>query len=471
MSTSGPDAGQDDMHEPPIMSGRPSEASHSEDHSMPTTQRKGAGNSKPLQCENPCECCCHDTKLTRASPPWLAPLFGNLYLPCSFFRRSLTSCNIQTCRRTQKNRQIAKIKFFFPSWFIAVDMKIRLQVFPVHLCLQTPRRVPRTSPIFRCIQRIDIEGVKELLVSGKASVNDVDERGWSVLHHAADLVDYHPYDQACGMLQFLVDEGAHTEWEEEQFHWTPLQFLQQYGLLQQQQESNTGAVSLIQTKIAGPILHGNLIDAWEDWLERCDFSDVHRAVLTNRTRNTSLKDMLASTVADINAPCRRMGRTPLEWGIYLHIPNVVETLLECGADVHKGYPLHQAIFLGDLDALKLLIHAGADLNLQIGDGQTPLHIAAYYGEIEFVEELIRICGDTLNLDVLDNDGHSALDTAKAHRIHYIEMGWQTDGHDKIILTLSKLQKSSDGMPECSRQTHACIEAIEDLRVPGSFPMN
>ncbi len=137
---------------------------------------------EPLQCETPCECCCHDTRLTHATPYWGSSWFGNLYLPRCFFHRSFTCCNVQTCRRTQKNRQIAKIKWFFPSWFIAVDMKIRLQAFPVHFCLQTPRRVPETSPIFGCIQRMDIDGVRGLLGSAEASVNDVDEDGWAVLH-------------------------------------------------------------------------------------------------------------------------------------------------------------------------------------------------------------------------------------------------------------------------------------------------
>ncbi len=136
----------------------------------------------PLQCEDPCECCCHDASLTRASPHWLAPLIGNLYLPRSFFHWSFSSCNVPTCRRTRRTRQIAKIKLFFPSWFIAVDMKIRLQTFPVYFCLQTPRRIPDTSPIFICIRGLDIEGTRRLLVSGEASVNDVDEHGFGVLH-------------------------------------------------------------------------------------------------------------------------------------------------------------------------------------------------------------------------------------------------------------------------------------------------
>ncbi len=137
---------------------------------------------RTLQCENPCACCCHDTRLTRATPYWGSSWFGNLYLPRSFFHRSFASCNVQTCRRTHKSCQLAKIKFFFPSWFLSVEMKIRLEAFPVHFYLQTPRRVPNMSPIFRCVVRMDIEGVRKLLVSGEASVNDVNEEGWGVLH-------------------------------------------------------------------------------------------------------------------------------------------------------------------------------------------------------------------------------------------------------------------------------------------------
>ncbi len=149
---------------------------------VPHISRRLTTGDLPLKCGIRCKCCCHDIRLTRASPYWLAPFFGNLFLPRSFFHRSFSSCSLQTCRRTQKIRQMAKVKFFFPSWFIAVDMKIRLQAFPVHFCLQTPRRVPDTSPIFRCIMRMDIEGLKDLLVSGQASINDLDGDGYGVLH-------------------------------------------------------------------------------------------------------------------------------------------------------------------------------------------------------------------------------------------------------------------------------------------------
>ncbi|THG96293.1 hypothetical protein EW026_g5516 [Hermanssonia centrifuga] len=275
------------------------------------------------------------------------------------------------------------------------------------------------------------------------------------------------------MLQLLTDEGAHIEWEEDMWHRTPLQLLQQSSPPQQYQESHIGLAHPLQIHIAGPIFNEDIIDSWEDWLERCDFPDVHRAVLTHRTRNMSLRDMLLGTAADINAPCR-MGVTPLEWCIWMGIPNVLETLLQCGADVYEGCPLHLAASSGDVEALKLLVHAGADINLQDTDGATPLHMAAYYGKAEYVKELIRIGGDDLDLGALDHCyGNTALDIARAGRIKCEEMGWPTDDRDKIILALLELQASSGGrrMPEHSDVTNAYIEMVEDLCMPGSFPVD
>ncbi|PSR72679.1 hypothetical protein PHLCEN_2v11453 [Hermanssonia centrifuga] len=235
---------------------------------------------------------------------------------------------------------------------------------------------------------------------------------------------------------------------------------------QQPQESDIGFLSPLQTHIAGPIFHEDLIDAWEHWTEQCGFSDVHKAVLTHRTRNMFSKDTLLGTVAYINAPCGHMRWTLLDWGIWMRIPNVVEALLECGADVHRGYPLHRAASWGDVEPLKSLVHAGADISLPNGHGRTPLHAAAYYGKAEYVEELIRIGGDNLDLDILDHYENTALDYARIRREYYDEMGVSTSGHDQIILVLSALQASSDGR----RTPERSHERIEDLCMPGSFPM-
>jgi len=49
----------------------------------------------------------------------------------------------------------------------------------------------------------------------------------------------------------------------------------------------------------------------------------------------------------------------------------------------------------------MLIDAGANINVQGDEGDTPLHMAAYYGEIKIARMLIDAGADET---ILDNDG-------------------------------------------------------------------
>lgn len=63
----------------------------------------------------------------------------------------------------------------------------------------------------------------------------------------------------------------------------------------------------------------------------------------------------------------------------------VKLLLKWGADVSahepvSGYtPLHTAVFMESPVAVELLLRKGADVNVRILNGETPLHLAAYKG--------------------------------------------------------------------------------------------
>jgi ankyrin repeat protein len=52
-------------------------------------------------------------------------------------------------------------------------------------------------------------------------------------------------------------------------------------------------------------------------------------------------------------------------------------------------PLHWAAFNGDLDLVSMLINAGADINARDNDGYTPLHKAVWRGKIECVRFLLE----------------------------------------------------------------------------------
>ncbi len=56
----------------------------------------------------------------------------------------------------------------------------------------------------------------------------------------------------------------------------------------------------------------------------------------------------------------------------------------------EGYfPLYIAALHGNMDALKILLKNGADLNKEDNDGITPLYVASEFGKIEVVKELCK----------------------------------------------------------------------------------
>lgn len=83
-------------------------------------------------------------------------------------------------------------------------------------------------------------------------------------------------------------------------------------------------------------------------------------------------------------------------------PGVVETLLGFGAEVHvrggdkKETPLHigARVKEGARCAL-MLLKSGANPNIVTEDGQSPLHVAAKYGNDETLDLLLEDGGDAL----------------------------------------------------------------------------
>ena len=79
-------------------------------------------------------------------------------------------------------------------------------------------------------------------------------------------------------------------------------------------------------------------------------------------------------------------------------------------DGQKTTPLIAAAGMGQAEAVKMLIEAKADLNLQDKDGSTALHTAAFLCHPEIVEALLKGGADKA---IKTNTGATALDGAQA----------------------------------------------------------
>jgi hypothetical protein len=82
----------------------------------------------------------------------------------------------------------------------------------------------------------------------------------------------------------------------------------------------------------------------------------------------------------------------------------VKLHIEAGTDINKkdamsgSTPLITAASFGKNDIVKVLIDAGADLGLQNNDGSTALHVAAFFCRIEIVQMLIDAQADKTTLN-------------------------------------------------------------------------
>lgn len=96
----------------------------------------------------------------------------------------------------------------------------------------------------------------------------------------------------------------------------------------------------------------------------------------------------------------------------------IKLLIENGADVNmkveNGWtPLHYASSSGGFYSIKLLIENGADVNMKDKIGRTPLMVALTYRDYEIAEILIE---NGANVNDRDNEGKTILDFVDIEKI-------------------------------------------------------
>ncbi|KAI0341221.1 hypothetical protein BDW22DRAFT_338148 [Trametopsis cervina] len=171
----------------------------------------GPSSSLRLQCLDGCLCRCHSRATRQVMPEGLVPLFGRLHVS----RRLLSAlpfaaipleCNVQSCRRSDSSPRT--LTWTLPPWWPSFDLSIFLRRLTVHASIRTPNLVSLHAPLWDLIARSDIEGVRALLISGAASIDDINVWGITVLVYAVRSWFRSPCSQRYEMLRFLAESGA-----------------------------------------------------------------------------------------------------------------------------------------------------------------------------------------------------------------------------------------------------------------------
>jgi len=335
-------------------------------------------------CKSPCYCRCHTHK--RRHRIRIAPFhsaLGTFVLVYSGWSFAGQHCDTPTCLHA--NTSAVDAKYSLPRW--SLDLTI-LSTFRVSHGLPTvglavQRIIPHdTFSQFQSIIGFSKMGncaeIRSLLERRPDAVLDVGE------HTGATALDsalrYHQLD-AC---RLLLAAGA-DPLAEDRLGIPVIAYVQLYR--------NHRDITL-QREFEKLLPLSSFYDEYK-------LSHLHQIVLG--VRPLDLRSELEGRLccSQLNQE-DKLGYTPLHWAASQGDVNAVRLLLEAGADVDKvnangESPLHTACRAGSRSCAEALILAGADLHKSLPNGYQPIHTAS------MALEGVEILGYLLSHNALTND--------------------------------------------------------------------
>lgn len=395
------------------------------------TQTVRVVTSHRLPCRSWCPCACHtNRKLKQTAPGIMEGVLGRVFVGYSSLPLLRGRCDFKGCR--DKRHASATIEYWFPSWFVSMNLKLYLTYLPrtgPEFMLSTTRRVADDSQSIAFAMQGNIEGLKYLFTQGLAGPRDVsDSRGYTLMRWAL-YGGMHNYET----VQFLISEGALVDEVSFENVWD-------FVFRGKCTESQQAALRCITEGGEG------------DWVEEQNFPLVHRIIfgLSSKSLATELdenphavyltdaQNRTALDWATARAQLEDMallikygadpnnmdvtGRTPVLHAVDSHEVNSLRVILEAGGNPNPTYPkgmfrsspLTAAGFSGMPTLLKLLLDFEADVNACNPEGLTALHSIAHTHNTECAVLLLEYGAD---LNAMSNNGRTPLTTAIIHNNH------------------------------------------------------
>ena len=231
--------------------------------------------------------------------------------------------------------------------------------------------------------------VRALLCMPEVDVNQSNNRSGSSLHHAV-------LQKHSDVSKLLIDAGADIDAKDDRGS-TPLHCACEEPELE-----------IVQMLLAA----GADVCAVDDKRVSC----LNVAAKYGRTQ--IVRYLVGVKGVDVNQS-NTQGFTPLHRAVAHKHSDVVQVLIDAGADIDAG-ALHCACTVrGELDTVKMLVKAGADVSVQDDHGRTCLILAVSYGYTETVRYLAGLPEVDVNQKNLF--GHTALQHARQKQHKHMDV--------------------------------------------------
>ncbi|KAK4449877.1 ankyrin repeat-containing domain protein [Podospora aff. communis PSN243] len=337
--------------------------------SIQGNQQQVSYEQRPLPAkEAPCRC--RSTSRYHWETASFRPSLGLVSLTYHSGKLPREQCSNPSCKSRQYKRwQSVQFAYHFPDWLVraalSVSLHSNLNGNP-QANLRIFTHIPNTRDVGlpAAIRRGEVETVKALLSDGAASVHDViGEQLCSPLWVATVL-------RRVDCVGLLLQAGADPYHETESYHGSsPIRVAFERSL--------SGNPIDVQLANLFPL---------NQYYEDEDYSPLHLAVL---------------------------GILRLDLPSALRQPHYLVDLNRHSRDGLN--PLLTASILGNVPAVKLLLRAGADVEIESIEGIRPLHFACRNGHYEVVRLLLAAGA---RIDVKDSYGRTPFSSAAA--CHHIE---------------------------------------------------
>ncbi|XP_070550045.1 putative ankyrin repeat protein RF_0381 [Ptychodera flava] len=262
------------------------------------------------------------------------------------------------------------------------------------------------TPLHLSVERNDSEMTQYLLENG-ADANIGDKSNMTALHRAVRKNN-------AEISQHLIDNGADvnvlTEKRESALHTAALKNYPDMARLLVEKGADLETLNLegfTAIQIAAECCHFEIVEyLLEKGADRRDI-DKYKLHLAAGRGDRQLVEQYLLEDYDIEFKNAKLGHTALHWAAKNGAAEVIQTLLQHGAEVNSMDMLTftQASYEGHADVVRALIKAGANKESVNHDGHRAVHDAAAKGHLEVIKILLEEGADK---NVLNAHGESPL---------------------------------------------------------------